>query len=105
MIDCCCCCRERGIGQSWPAGGCCCLCALLLPSCPNADAVGCWRLAVACLLWAVPCSEAWAKFSGMPVVERMLAASRAQVEVAYTKYMAAHDALVVSSAACMRRYM
>ena len=31
-----------------------------------------------------------------PAVERLLAASRGQVEAAYARYMAAHDALVVS---------
>lgn len=31
-----------------------------------------------------------------PTVERLVAASRGQVEAAYTRYMAAHDALVVS---------
>ncbi len=32
----------------------------------------------------------------MPAVERLLKASRSQVDVAYTRYLAAHDALVVS---------
>lgn len=39
-----------------------------------------------------------------PAVERLLAASRGQVEAAYARYMAAHDALVVSNllAICCR---
>ncbi|KAI7845739.1 hypothetical protein COHA_000655 [Chlorella ohadii] len=39
-------------------------------------------------------SEAWTKFVHTPAVERLLAASRGQVEAAYARYMAAHDALV-----------
>jgi hypothetical protein len=39
-------------------------------------------------------SEAWTKLVHTPAVERLLAASRGQVEAAYTRYKAAHDALV-----------
>lgn len=47
------------------------------------------------LCHVLPCSEAWAKFVHAPAVERLVAASRGQVEAAYSRYRAAHDALVV----------
>lgn len=49
----------------------------------------------------LPCSEAWAKFVHAPAVERLVAASRGQVEAAYSRYMAAHDALVVRGLPCL----
>lgn len=42
-------------------------------------------------------TEAWGRFIHLPAVERLLAASRGQVEAALVKYVAAHDALVVST--------
>lgn len=42
------------------------------------------------------CSEAWSKLAAMPPVERLLQASRSQVDGAWARYQAAHDALVVS---------
>ncbi|EFN52470.1 hypothetical protein CHLNCDRAFT_138816 [Chlorella variabilis] len=39
-------------------------------------------------------SAAWGKLSAMPAVERLVASSKVQVDAAYGKYKAAHDALV-----------
>ncbi|KAL4422652.1 hypothetical protein ABPG75_008849 [Micractinium tetrahymenae] len=39
-------------------------------------------------------SKAWSKLAATPAVERLLQASRAQVDGAYARYLATHDALV-----------
>ncbi|PSC69120.1 major lipid droplet [Micractinium conductrix] len=39
-------------------------------------------------------SEAWTRLAGLPAVERVLSASRGQVDAAWGRYTAAHDALV-----------
>lgn len=44
----------------------------------------------------LPGSEAWGKFYSMPAVERLLAASKASVDAAWTKYQTAHMSVVAS---------
>lgn len=56
-----------------------------------------------CCLPPPACSAAWGKLSAMPAVERLVASSKVQVDAAYGKYKAAHDALVVSTPGALRQ--